>query len=244
MVQFLFEMEARIDSIAYILGMLGVPFNPYVVAQLSDVLQGAVPGVSKENIRPSAFVTLHSPQGDSLGVIIEGSDLPRNQFVRPEVCNMARPLLGRGFVSTTQETEASAVSEMFDAAVPVPVPVQTLELANTASQEPQTKIFLKVSAQAQIANQLLKIFSAKGWEDALKESMFTKVLTALGSVKLEAEGTGERGAIVSATLWSQGMLTTKAFAKAHLNYCKAGRKHDKLIAMSEVVFKHKDFPSG
>ena len=53
-----FEVEKRIPVIEFILNMLGLPFNSYVLVRLTDIMAGKIPNVDEECVRPNALVTI------------------------------------------------------------------------------------------------------------------------------------------------------------------------------------------
>jgi hypothetical protein len=99
----------------------------------------------------------------------------------------------------------------------------------------------KVNGLCRNTRDVLAGYSRRTWHDDVKEVSFKKLKDSMTDAEKEAAGIPDHDAATKASLWGDGLITCKIFAKQHRGYMNSNRKHARLIELSAILFKHYDF---
>ena len=237
------NVKTRIEIVKFIMRMTGHQLRAQVAVRLQALMSGAARMEVPTAIDPSTLITMMSSEGSPhLGVLMPAPASERALPGRMQLPSVTRgrPFLERGFVNTTCQEDLATLSNMYDC-------VQTLD---SSLVEPPTdalaipsisKMQMKVNGYIDLAKAQVEIFSKADWADTVKESNFTTPATKLASVVAEADSIGDSEASQTAKKYSVGTTLTKTYCKEHRDYVKTGRKHERLIKITETVLSHRPF---
>ena len=83
-----------------------------------------------------------------------------------------------------------------------------------------------------IARGVLRLFEDQDWGTSVKESTFTKPLTALMAALAEAETTGDKPALDKSKMYVHIITAGKTYMKRYREFLTARLRHDYFISLT------------